>query len=59
MVYLLNPISSVVLAEREILLNNQAPSLEFLAPLVVVTVSCLALGFVIFGRLKRNLADYL
>lgn len=57
--YLMNPIAAVVLAEREILLQGTAPSSYFVAPLVAVTAVCLALGFLIFGRLKRNLADYL
>jgi len=58
-VYLMNPIACVVLAEREVLLNGTAPSLGFVAALAIVTVSCLGLGFVIFGRLKQNVADYL
>jgi ABC-type polysaccharide/polyol phosphate export permease len=57
--YLLNPISCVVLAEREVLLAGTPPSGEFLAPLALITITCLALGLVIFGRLKRNVADYL
>ena len=58
-VYLMNPISCVVLAEREVLLNGTGPSLGFVVALAIVTVACLAFGFVIFGRLKQNLADYL
>ncbi|MGO9265922.1 MAG: ABC transporter permease [Candidatus Binataceae bacterium] len=58
-VYLLNPIACVVLAERGILLDGTAPSREFLAPLALITIVSLALGFVIFGRLKQNVADYL
>jgi lipopolysaccharide transport system permease protein len=58
-IYLMNPIAAVVLAEREVLLNGTAPSVEFLAPLVIVTLCCLATGFLIFGRLKQNVADYL
>lgn len=58
-VYLLNPITAVIVAERETLLLGKAPSLEYLAPLVIVTAVCVTLGFLIFGRLKQNLADYL
>jgi homopolymeric O-antigen transport system permease protein len=58
-VYVLNPISAVILAEREPLLLGKAPSLEYLMPLVIVTAACVTLGFLIFGRLKQNLADYL
>lgn len=58
-VYLINPIACVVLAEREVLLGGTAPSLGFVGALATVSISCLALGFVIFGRLKQNVADYL
>ena len=58
-VYLMNPIACVVLAEREVLLGGTAPSLGFVGALATVSISCLALGFVIFGRLKQNVADYL
>jgi hypothetical protein len=40
-------------------LNGTGPSLGFVGALAIVSSICLALGFVIFGRLKQNLADYL
>jgi len=58
-VYLMNPIACVVLAEREVLMGGTAPSMGFVTALALVSGTCLALGFVIFGRLKQNVADYL
>jgi lipopolysaccharide transport system permease protein len=57
--YLLNPIAAVVVAGREVLLQARAPAATLLAPLVIVSCACFALGFTVFGRLERNLADQL
>lgn len=59
LLYLLNPIAAVVVAVRDVLLHARPPSLGLLAPMVVVSASCFALGFAVFGRLERNIADSL
>jgi homopolymeric O-antigen transport system permease protein len=58
-IYLLNPIAAVVVAGRNVLLQAQAPPAGVMVPLVVVSFGCLALGLTVFGRLERDLADYL
>jgi lipopolysaccharide transport system permease protein len=57
--FLMNPISCVVLAQREVMLNGTGPSMGFVEAGLLSTLVCLALGLFVFERLKRNLADYL
>jgi len=59
LLYLLNPIAAAVVAGRNVLLQATPPAVTVLAPLAIVSLGCLALGFAVFGRLERNLADYL
>jgi ABC-type polysaccharide/polyol phosphate export permease len=58
-IYLINPISCVVLASREVLLNGTGPSMGFVEAALLSTIGCLVLGVLVFERLKRNVADYL
>ena len=58
-IYLVNPISCVILASREVLLNGTAPSIGFVEAALLSTLVCLALGVLVFERFKRNVADYL
>jgi ABC-type polysaccharide/polyol phosphate export permease len=58
-VYQLNPIAAVILACRNVLLEAKAPPATLLAKLALVSLTALAAGFWIFGRLKRRFADYL
>jgi ABC-type polysaccharide/polyol phosphate export permease len=58
-IYQYNPVAAVVLACRNILLEGKAPPAPLLQKLSLVSVGCLALGFWVFGRLKRKFADYL
>jgi ABC-type polysaccharide/polyol phosphate export permease len=58
-IYLINPLSAVVVAEREVLLQGHPPTLEHMAPLLIITALTVGSGFLIFQRLKQNLADYL
>jgi ABC-type polysaccharide/polyol phosphate export permease len=57
--YSYNPIAAVVLACRNVLLENTAPPPTMLAKLLLVSSMFLALGFLVFGRLKRKFSDYL
>ncbi len=59
LLYLLNPVAAVVVAGRSVLLQAQAPPATLLASLVIVSLVCCAIGFAVFGRLERNLADQL
>ncbi|HSW49807.1 MAG TPA: ABC transporter permease [Bryobacteraceae bacterium] len=57
--YQYNPVAAVVLACRNILLEDKAPPPTLLYKLLLVSVLFLAVGFFVFRRLKRKFADYL
>lgn len=57
--YQYNPIAAVVLACRSILMDGTAPPPTLLYKLFFVSTLVLALGVVVFARLKRRFADYL
>ncbi|MGH9660373.1 MAG: ABC transporter permease [Bryobacteraceae bacterium] len=59
LIYRLNPLSAVVFATRDILLDARAPSFSLLSQLAAISLLILAAGFFVFGRLKRRFADYL
>jgi len=57
LIYQLNPISAVVLATRNILLDAKAPPWTLLWKLLAVSFFCLAMGAWVFDRLERKFAD--
>jgi lipopolysaccharide transport system permease protein len=58
-VYQYNPVAALVLALRNILLEHRGPGEPLLWKLAAVSVGTLAVGYVIFHRLKRRFYDYL
>jgi ABC-type polysaccharide/polyol phosphate export permease len=58
-VYSLNPVAAVVQAFRNILLEARAPHQTLLLKLALVSTAMLAVGWFVFGRLKRRFVDYL
>jgi lipopolysaccharide transport system permease protein len=59
MLYAMNPIASVAVIDRQILLAATGPSLGLLLQLSAVSLTVFAFGFVLFTRLERDFADYL
>jgi ABC-type polysaccharide/polyol phosphate export permease len=59
LLYLLNPISVVAMAGRSVLMDGKSPTAEMLFPFFVVSFAFLLIGFAVFARLKRDMADYL
>jgi len=57
--YELNPVAAVVLACQKIFLQGASPPHSLLIKLALVSAGSLAAGLVIFGRLKKGIADYL
>ena len=57
--YMMNPIAAVAVIDRQVLFNATAPSLGLVFQLTAVSLGVLALGFALFARLERNVADYL
>ena len=57
-VYQYNPISAVVLACRDVLLEGKPPGWPLLMKLFAVSFLMLGIGTLVFGKLKRQFADY-
>lgn len=57
--YMLNPVTPIVLAYRDILYYGKPPALGTLLPCVAWGVCFLLAGLAIFGRLKRGFAEEL
>jgi len=58
-IYLFNPIAAVVMALRNILLEGSAPAASLVMKLCLSSSLILALGLVVFRRLKKSFYDYL
>ena len=57
--YMMNPIAVVAVIDRQIMYAATTPSFGLMLQMSVVSVTVFAIGFAVFGRLQRNLADYL
>lgn len=55
--FYLNPMTSIIIAYRDILYYGRAPHMETLWMAVAAGGLFLTLGFVVFGRLKRGFAE--
>ena len=58
-VYMLNPMTPIVLAFRDILYYGKPADLSTLWLAAILAGICLAAGFVVFGKLKRRFAEEL
>jgi lipopolysaccharide transport system permease protein len=58
-IYQYNPLSALILAMREVLLNDIAPSVVLLSKLTAVSLASFVIGWVVFRRLKARFYDYL
>ena len=58
-VFFINPMSSIIIAYRDILYYGQFPKMETLAGSLFSGLFCLILGLIIFKVLKRNFAEEL
>ncbi len=58
-VYQFNPIAALVLAMREVILEDKAPSEVLLTKAFVMSMLSLAAGWMLFQRLKHRFYDYL
>ena len=59
LVFNLNPMTSVIIAYRDILYYKQLPKMETLIQAIICGILLLAAGLFVFGRLKRHFADEL
>ena len=58
-VYRFNPVAAVVMAFRNILLENKAPAESLMLRLALVSTLTLIIGLAAFRRLRRRFYDYL
>lgn len=55
--YMLNPMTPVIIAYRDILYYGRAPHLSTLVHATGVGIGLLVIGFIVFGKLKRHFAE--
>ena len=58
-VYQFNPMAAIVLALRNVLLENTAPTASLLLKLALSSVGILSIGWFVFNRAKRRFYDFL
>ena len=58
-IYLLNPMTPIILAYRDILYYGKVPRLTTLLHAVLMGMILLVIGFLVFGKLKRRFAEEL
>ncbi len=58
-VYEINPVAAIILAMRNILLENHAPSLVLVLKLALVSALTIVVGHVIFRSMQRNFYQHL
>ncbi|MDL2237801.1 ABC transporter permease, partial [Christensenellaceae bacterium OttesenSCG-928-K19] len=56
-IFLLNPMSNVIVAYRDILFYKQMPEMGTLLSTVVIAAVSLVLGFLIFNKLQKRFAE--
>lgn len=57
--YWYNPVAAVVMAFRNVLLDGRAPASSLMMSMALVSVLALAVGILVFQRLKKHFYDYL
>ena len=57
--FLCNPMSSIIIAYRDILYYKQAPKAETLIQAFLFGIALLVIGWSVFGKLKRRFAEEL
>jgi ABC-2 type transport system permease protein len=58
-IFMLNPMTPVITAYRDILYNAQAPTMQTLTMAFFFGILVIVFGFLLFGRLKRGFAEEL
>ena len=58
-VFLLNPMSSVIIAYRDILYYKEVPHLNTLVLAMALGIGFLAVGWFLFGRMEKHFAEEL
>ena len=56
-IFLINPMTSILLAYRDILYYKQAPQMSTLLQATMLGIVLLIIGIVVFERLKRHFSE--
>jgi len=59
LVYEINPVAALVMATRNILIDNRAPANTLIVNMVIAAAVSLGIGLVMFSRLKRSFYEYI
>ena len=58
-IYKMNPVAAVIMAFRNVLLEDKAPATSLMLKLFLVSTVTFLLGLAVFRRLRRRFYDYL
>ena len=58
-VYRFNPVAALVMAMRNILIDNQPPAATLIENMVIAAAVALGVGLLVFGSLKRRFYEYI
>ena len=58
-IYRVNPVAALALAMRNILIDRQSPPQTLIVNMVIAAAVALALGLIVFGKLKRRFYEYI
>ena len=58
-IYRFNPVAAVVMAFRNILLEDKVPAASLMLRLACVSTGTLLIGYLVFRRLRKRFFDYL
>lgn len=58
-IFMMNPMTSVIMAYRDVLYYQNAPELSTLLTAIALGFTCLVVGWFLFGRLERHFAEEL
>jgi ABC-type polysaccharide/polyol phosphate export permease len=59
LIYEVNPVAALVMAMRNILIDNRAPATTLIENMVIAAAVALGIGLVVFSRLKRGFYEYI
>ena len=59
LVYEVNPVAALVMAMRNILIDQRAPATTLIENMVIAAAVALGLGLLVFGRVKRSFYEYI
>jgi len=59
LVYEINPVAALVMATRNVLIDNRAPATTLIVNMVIAAAVALGIGLIVFAKLKRSFYEYI